>query len=373
MVRSLYIHIPFCARKCRYCDFYSVVFSEDAAESYVHALCRELLMRRADAGTLESVYIGGGTPTLLPVAGITEILDAVFGNYGVAPGAEVTLEANPGTITPEKLERLAGAGVSRLSIGVQSLRDPELAVLWRSHSADEARRAVRAARDAGFQSLSIDLIYGLPGQTPESWGDALEEALSLKPEHISAYELTVEEGTPLHDAVRRGHVTMPDDDAVAAMYFKTSEVTALDGFHQYEISNYARPGHECRHNLNCWDRGEYLGAGAGAHSFIRGQRTANVRDLSRYAASVGRRELPVAESQRIGEKEALAEMIFLGLRKTEGIDTRLLPEKARRDMNKAAEELVSLGLAELSQNLLRLTPRGLVLSSEIMVRLLSAL
>lgn len=373
MVRSLYIHIPFCARKCRYCDFYSVPQSEAAAEAYVVALCRELALRRSAAGPLQSIYIGGGTPTVIPDAGIAAIMDSVFHHYKTATGAEVTVEANPGTLAGAKLDHLRQMGVNRLSIGIQSLRDSDLRVLGRAHTVRDAREAVQAARDRGFPSISIDLIYAIPGQTPEYWEDALEEALALRPDHVSAYELTLEEGTPLHEAVYRGEVTMPDEESTAAMYLKTAEICALRGYGQYEVSNYARPGHECRHNLNYWDRGEYLGVGAGAHSFACGERSANVRDVAQYVESLGQDILPVVESQSIDEKEALVETVFLGLRKTEGIDTRLLPERVRAAMKKTVEEIVSHGLAELHRNRLRLTRRGLLLSNEIMARLLSVL
>ena len=275
---GLYIHIPFCRSKCPYCDFYSLRLSRDgAAREYIDALCDELETgRRAAAFTgnerpeLSSIYIGGGTPSALPPEQIARVLDAAFRYYPVEPGAEVTVEANPASATPEFFRAVKAAGANRISLGLQSAVDAERRALGRLSGADGARRAFLAAREAGFENISLDLMLGVPGQTAESLSQSVDFCASLSPEHISAYMLQLEEGTPFY--ARREKLDLPDEDAVCGLYLQLIGSLRERGYIQYEISNFARPGFESRHNTNYWRCGRYIGVGAAAHSFYGGRR-----------------------------------------------------------------------------------------------------
>ncbi|MFA5354460.1 MAG: radical SAM family heme chaperone HemW [Thermodesulfovibrionales bacterium] len=370
MVRSLYIHIPFCIRKCSYCDFYSLPFDSSLAEGYSRALIREMELRSGEASDLATVYLGGGTPTMLSAGRIRDLMESIRERFSLTPGAEVTIEANPRTLSPEKAEGLLEAGINRISIGVQSFNDAELLALGRSHNTGDALRAVEIAQKSGFTAISLDLMYGLPGQGMPEWEQSLAVALELGPVHISAYELTPEEGTPLHAGLSRGEITIPGEETIEEMYHRTIDMLAARGYRHYEISNFALPGHECRHNLNYWERGEYLGVGAGAHSFIDGVRMENVRDLEAYLNAVGNGAVPRCGEMAISADEAVRELLFLGLRKTEGIAMNLLPRELRGGMEKAMEELVLHGLVSLTGDRLRLTRRGLLLSNSVIVRAL---
>ncbi|MEW5745779.1 MAG: radical SAM family heme chaperone HemW [Nitrospirota bacterium] len=374
MVHNLYIHIPFCIRKCAYCDFYSIPLpgasSGEEARSYVDALMREIRLRGNDARGLRTVYLGGGTPSLLRAADIERVLNALDVHYGVDREAEITIEANPGTVTAESLRLFRGAGINRLSIGVQSMDQRELEVLGRRHTAEAGYRAVDAARAAGFDNVSLDLIYGIPGQNRAQWMQTVARIIALEPEHISAYELTPEKNTPLFASLEKGSLVMPGEEEITAMYYDALDAFGAAGYFHYEISNFARPGRQCFHNLNYWNRGTYLGIGAGAHSFAQGRRTANAADVHAYINRLDHDELPVAEETAISESDAFKEWIFLGLRKTEGIDPGEVPGGEALVNDEAAEELLLRGLVELSGHRLRLTRQGLVLSSEVMVRLL---
>ncbi|OGW19882.1 MAG: hypothetical protein A2X55_10945 [Nitrospirae bacterium GWB2_47_37] len=390
MINYLYIHIPFCIKKCAYCDFYSIPLnSPRIAEDYINALCNEIKLRTLSSTTkwpaakrpladIRAVYIGGGTPTILNEKDISKILDTIRNQYSVGPEAEITIEANPKTITSKKAGALLKAGINRISIGVQSFIDGELSTLGRSHSAADAVNAVRDVRNAGFKNISLDLIYGIPSLNQISDFKSqirnreysLQKALELNPEHISAYELTPERDTPLYEDIQEGRIIMPDEDVIAEMYYSAIDTLTSRGYKHYEISNFAKPGYECIHNLNYWDRGEYLGVGAGAHSFFNDKRACNVKDVSRYIEIVNNGKIPATEETEITGDEALKETIFLGLRKTEGVDISTMPVKKKMLIKKAADELASHGLVESENNILRLTRKGLLLSNEVIVRVL---
>jgi oxygen-independent coproporphyrinogen-3 oxidase len=370
MVRYLYIHIPFCIRKCIYCDFYSVPDSLHLVNEYVDSICREIELRKNNIDTLDAIYIGGGTPSILKEEHFFQIMAAIKECSLISDNAEITAESNPGTLTDMKIRAMLASGINRLSIGIQSFKDKELTLLGRMHSAEEALGAVSSARRGGFRNLSIDLIYGLPGQTFDSWKDNLKTAVGLHPEHISAYELTPEKETPLFVILEKGELAMPDEEIIAQMYYTTIDTLCENGYEHYEISNFALAGRRCRHNINYWDRGEYVGIGAGAHSFIGGCRTSNIMDIDCYISSMNDYTLAVDEDTVISEKEALKETIFLGLRKTEGFDTRLIPHEPMDKMKKALREMSQQGLVEISGNMLSLTRKGLILCNEVIVRLL---
>lgn len=385
---SLYVHIPFCASKCGYCDFNSYAGQEHLIEAYSKALVREaLLWRDAAAGRpVTTVFFGGGTPSLLPIEELASIVDGLRAVFGVAPDAEVTLEANPGSIDEAYLRALLDLGFNRLSLGVQSLRDDELRALERIHSTEEARQAVRDARAAGFDNLSLDLIFGLPEQRMERWRRSVEEALSFHPEHLSLYALMVEEGTPLARDVLDGRVAAPDPDAQADQYEWARERLARAGYDHYEISNWARPGYRCRHNLTYWECGDYLGLGAGAHSFLDCVRFANVEAPGEYVSLVeesskeaarGARETPmrqIVSRESLAPDLAMVDALVLGLRLVEGVSLAAFRERFGTDAMEAfgdrLAESFAHGLVETAGGRLRLTDRGRLLGNEVFARLL---
>ena len=370
-IGSLYIHVPFCLSKCLYCDFYSIPYNSQIADDYIKALCRGIGVRKNDIHSLKTIYIGGGTPSILSEKDISKILDTVINIYSVNTGAEITIEANPKTITPEKAKGFLSSGINRISMGIQSFSDKELLILGRAHNTEDAINTFGDLRAAGFQNISIDLIYGIPGQSLEQWGLTLQRAIELGPEHISAYELTPEQGTPLFDMLQQGKLVMPDEDALADMFYKGIDTLNEHGYTHYEISNFAKPGFECRHNLNYWDRGEYIGLGASAHSFSGRTRTANISDVKKYIEGMKSGKLPVSETTEIKEDEELSELIFLGLRKTEGISFNLFPEETAETIKKAVKDKHLHGLIELDGNNLRSTRKGLILNNELICRVLS--
>ena len=312
---GLYVHVPFCARKCAYCDFASWAGREADMPRYADAVCREIAARAEICGhpAADTVFFGGGTPSLLPPALYSRIAQALRDSFDIAPDAEWTVECNPGTLTPAFADALARSGCNRLSMGMQAAQPELLRSLGRIHTWPDVRRAASVARAAGIGNLSFDLMLGLPGQTPRHMAESLDAALSLSPRHLSCYALIVEEGTPLHDSVARGEAVLPGDEADREMYGLCRGTLRARGFHQYEISNFALPGAECRHNVNCWLRADYLGFGCAAHSLWREQRRANPRAIDAYLAG----EAP--ELEAIGPDEAMFETMMLGLRLTRGV------------------------------------------------------
>lgn len=368
MADALYVHIPFCIRKCLYCDFLSLPYQAETAHRYVQALCRELEMRREEAETFRTIYVGGGTPSILEPGYLVLLFETIRKWYAISRDAEITVEMNPGTLDREKARILLASGVNRVSLGVQSFRDDELKTLGRIHSADEATRAVALLKDAGFTNLSLDLIYGIPGQTRDSWNKTLLEATALSPQHVSAYELTPEKGTPLQHLLDAGRISLLPEETVLEMSELCVDLLSQAGLERYEVSNFAVPGAQCAHNLNYWHRGEYLGIGAGAHSFLRGIRWNNSCDLGSYVDTIEGGLLPEEEREVISTKEAARELLFLGLRRTDGIS---LSEAGAvgLDMLPAAEEFLSQGLAEHCDGRLRLTARGLSLLNAVLLAL----
>ena len=335
-VRSLYLHIPFCERKCEYCDFVSLPGRAGERE-YVDALGAEigLLGERTGGLTLDTVFIGGGTPSYIEPAGIGRILDRVRDHFTIAAGAEVTMEANPSSTDAARAERWLAAGVNRLSLGVQSLEPDILAFLGRVHDASQALAALDAARAAGFVRVNCDLIYAVPGLDDERWRRTLERILEREPGHVSAYELTVEPGTPLHASVRRGKVRIADAGVALRQHAVAVDVCAAAGLAQYEVSNYARPGDECRHNLMYWRRGHYLAAGLGAHGHLPvadaralglcasddalSVRYWHGRQIGAYIDTVRRGQIPVQDCESVDASAAETERLMLGLRLAEGV------------------------------------------------------
>ncbi|MCI9432622.1 MAG: radical SAM family heme chaperone HemW [Oscillospiraceae bacterium] len=374
---GLYIHIPFCKSKCIYCDFYSLPNSEEKMDRYVSALCRQLaeIAPRAAAHEVDTVYFGGGTPSWLGEKRLRQILKTVEKRYRLAKKPEVTLEANPDSAGDWKVLRaLRRAGFNRLSLGVQSADDEQLKILGRPHTFAQAEEAAAAARKAKIKNLSLDLIYGLPGQTLESWKETLEKAAALSPEHLSCYGLKVEEGTPLRDMLET--LDLPDDDAQADMYLWTVERLGELGYRQYEISNFAKPGYESRHNLKYWTLGEYAGFGPGAHSDLGDVRYACVRDLDAYCLGVEAQGDILSENERIPPRERDVEYLMLGLRLAKGVSRQEFEYRFRLPfgpVQAALERFERSGHAILRSGRWHLTPEGFLLSNQIIGQCLEAL
>ena len=312
---GLYVHVPFCARKCAYCDFASWAGREADMARYADAVCAEIAARAAACGhpRADTVFFGGGTPSLLPPALYLQIAQALRAHFEIAPDAEWTVECNPGTLTADFAQALRQSGCNRLSMGMQAAQPRLLRALGRIHDMEAVAHSVRLARLAGIQNINLDLMLGLPGQTQADMAETLAAALALSPQHISCYALIVEEGTPLEAAVRHNQVTLPGDDADREMYGLCRDTLCAQGFHQYEISNFALQNHECRHNVNCWLREDYLGFGCAAHSLWRNKRRANAHGLDAYLAG----EAP--QTERICPDDAMFESMMLGLRLTRGV------------------------------------------------------
>lgn len=418
---GVYIHIPFCLKRCIYCDFVSGIYSPEKESAYIKALKKEILNIHNEI-PFKTLYIGGGTPTVLSSKTLSDLINHIFSNLSFTEGYEATIELNPGTIDSEKLQAIRssginpvpqqGCGVNRISIGVQSFNDGELKFLGRLHSSKDAEQAVYLSKEAGFENLGIDLIYGIPGQNIDSWKRTLEKTVNLKPKHISTYELTVEQGTSLYEQIKTNKLKRLEEEKIIEMYEYTIDYLKAEGFVHYEISNFAIPDYFCMHNLNYWDRGEYYGIGLGAHSFInpvrklwrgfvsngiKGKRFYNTDNLKDYIKALSEDKSPVKETEDITEDKALSETIFLGLRKTGGINLKNFSETFGRDIvvlfRKEIKELEEAGLIEIGSSrssrrfalhhtvqgvgtnyhqdtdtYMRLTRKGLLLSNEVFVK-----
>lgn len=371
---GLYLHIPFCEKKCIYCDFYSIESFRDY-DRFLSALHREIDLRARllpDTRRFHSIFFGGGTPSLLSATQLGGILDALRSRFRFDPNIEITVECNPGTVDIQKLRGYRDAGVNRLSFGVQSFHADDLRMLSRIHTPEEAETAIGLAWTAGIKNLNLDLMFSLPGQTPERWRHNLERARALGTTHLSCYSLTVEQGTPLARMVERGMVAMPPEERDAALFEMTMETLAEWGFAQYEVSNYALPGFESRHNLTYWRHEDYLGFGPSAHSTMDGRRWWNLRSLDAYIERIEAHTLPEAGGEFLTSATLRSEFIFLRLR-SEGI---LLSEFTRRfhgdlhaDNRAFIDRCRADGLLLLANDRLTLTRRGMLLCDEICAEL----
>ena len=373
---GIYVHIPFCRSKCLYCDFYSLPGGEERMKRYVKALCAHIsdMARYAGGYEADTVYFGGGTPSLLPERYLLDILERIAQRFSLAKGAEITLEANPESAQDwRRLRRLRRGGFNRLSLGVQAADDRLLRAVGRVHTWADAERAVEAVRRAGIKNLSADLIYGLPDQDLPGFLSGLEQVAALGPEHLSCYGLKVEEGTPLYG--RQGELNLPDDDLQADMYLAAVEYLSAAGYGQYEISNFAREGYASRHNGKYWTLGEYLGFGPGAHSDFGGMRFAYARDLEGYMAGALAGTLERAESERLTERERDTEYIMLSLRTAEGISRQVFEHRYRwrfAPLEAVLRRYEALGCAQPTAEGWRLTPKGFLISNTIITDLWQA-
>jgi oxygen-independent coproporphyrinogen-3 oxidase len=361
---GLYVHVPFCLTRCGYCDFNAYAGLGHLAPRYVRALHAEADLAAPDWGDEEivSIFLGGGTPTTMEVADLEALLVRLRDRFDVAPDAEVTIEANPDTVDASTLEGLLAAGYTRLSMGAQSFDVTVLAALERVHSPASVRRAFARARAAGFDNVNVDLIYGADGETLESWGSTLREALELDPEHVSAYALTIEPSTPLGRKIRSGAVPPPDEDLQADMFGLACELLREAGYGHYEVSNWARPGFECVHNLGYWERRPYLGLGAGAHSYRDDRRWWNTRPPEEYLSRVETGELPIGGEERLDASDAYLEEVSLRLRILDGVPASWVEDST-------AEPLVESGLLERRDRTLVPTERGMLLLNELVLAL----
>ena len=363
-MRGLYIHIPFCLKKCEYCDFISYTDCYDKESDYLAALVEEFKVY--EDKQVDTVYIGGGTPSSLSTDGLLFLIDKIYEYFDVTQTCEITMEINPKTADMKKLKAIKSAGVNRLSIGVQSFNDEELSAIGRIHTSADAQNCILDAKFAGFKNISVDLMFGLPKQTVESYRNSLIKAITSGVNHISAYSLILEEGTPLYERVKNWEVRLPREDAEVAMYDLTCDVLSASGFRQYEVSNFAKSGYESRHNIKYWECEDYIGCGAAAHSYFRGKRFKNHETIDDYIKNPTAR----LDEVELSMKDKMSEFMFLGLRKIDGID---LEEFECRFINSAyeiygpvIEKYIKAGLLTHEKGFLKFTPRGMRLSNTVL-------
>lgn len=343
---SLYLHFPFCVRKCRYCDFLSGPASEEERDNYIELLCREVRLRSREVpGQVDTIFLGGGTPSLMTGAQMDKLMECLSDAFAILPDAEISMEVNPGTADGEKLRSFRESGINRISIGVQSLDDNELRLLGRIHTAGEAREIFHEARAAGFTNINLDLMSALPGQKMETWEHTLREAVSLGPEHLSAYSLIIEDGTPF---ARMQLPALPSEEEDREMYHFTKRFLAQSGYRRYEISNYAKDGYACKHNCGYWTGHAYLGLGLGASSFLNGERFKNPdkMDLYREAVLRGDSEELRQERELLSPEEQMEEYMFLGLRMTDGVCTEDYQQRFGEPVEKRFGEVIEKHLRQ---------------------------
>lgn len=376
---GIYLHVPFCLSKCSYCSFYSCTGTDDTLIRQYHAAVTRRLTTLQQLVpwkdlTFTTIFFGGGTPSILPVPLLADLVTHIQKSFSVTSGqAEISIEVNPATINQEGLVKLRQAGFNRLSIGFQSLDDQQLKRIGRPHSANDALETYAVARKAGFTNISIDLMYGLPDQAPQQWSKILDQAMELEPDHISMYELTLEAGTPLATAVDKGAVSLPDEDAVMEMMATTRETISHTPLERYEISNYARPGYRCLHNLNYWNNGSYLGIGPGAVSAFEGKRWSTREDLAQFTNAANSHESQEGEVEVLDHEAYFRETVMIGLRLTEGIDLKKLHDRFSIDpviyYGKTLTHLLDRKLLKLDGQKLSLTHHGLALANTVMAEL----
>ncbi|ULA65773.1 MAG: Oxygen-independent coproporphyrinogen-III oxidase-like protein [Nitrospira sp.] len=357
---GLYIHVPLCRQRCHFCAFYLEIATPARIEVYLSALARELTLSHRqnllDGRALQSIYFGGGTPTVIPALRLAALLDHIRQIYSVAPDVEITIEAHPSTVTHSDLTILANAGVTRISLGAESMAPQDFIPIGRPGTIAETEQAVVNARTAGFSNINLDLMYGLPGQSLASWTATVESLIELNPTHISCYALTIEDHTKLAQDIAKGLTPPPDESLQIEMEEAAERVLAAAGFTHYEISNYARPGYACRHNLLYWTGGDYLGLGPSAQSYVDGNRFGNIADLDAYASQLQINQFPITDRRLLTDEEQQRDALIFGLRLLKGVPHTLASEDAeQRDI---FTQLTTRGLVVQEDGLIRLTPLG---------------
>lgn len=360
---GLYIHIPFCAKKCYYCDFPSYSNLEEMITPYIIALKKEiqLIAIKYPDIIVKTIFIGGGTPTYIDSKYIIEIMETIRNNFTIINNAEISLEGNPGTYDFFKLSDYKEGGINRLSIGVQTTQDRLLNDLGRIHTKRQFLQAFNNAREIGFNNINIDLIFGLPNQSMEDWQETLEEVVRLQPTHLSCYSLIIEEGTPFYELYRKGRINI-NEDLEREMYYYTKKILTSQGYNHYEISNFAKEGFQCIHNLIYWDVKPYIGIGSSAHSFLNNNRFSNYNSVEKYIESLANNQLPISSVNKLSKEDLIEEYIFLGLRKIQGISARdffnTYGEKIESRYGKTLDKLVRENLIKKGENI-ALTSKGL--------------
>ena len=340
---GIYVHIPFCIKKCPYCDFYSIT-DQSLEYQFIEALIKEMQIASSHPLIFDSLYLGGGTPSVLKPENIGRIIENAYRLFNILTDSEVTIEVNPGTVTPDKLKEYRNIGINRLNIGVQSFQDTNLDFLGRIHSSNDATKTIKCARKAGFDNIGLDLIYSIPGQTKKTWISDLRKAVEFEPEHLSCYMLTYEKCTPLDRDRQQGKFKPVADFLTGKLFEKTMEYLTTNGYIQYEISNFAKDAHrKSRHNLKYWSFTPYLGFGPSAHSFIKFQRYWNYRSVKKYINNITEGKLPVEEKEILNREQRMMEMVYLGLRRTDGIDINAIDEHLGINFNQIfAEKIMQL-------------------------------
>lgn len=372
MVEGIYIHIPFCQQICHYCDFNKVFIKNQPVDEYIEALDSELSLRLQSGAITrnpKTIFLGGGTPTALNPSQLLRLMEIIQCHFDLPNVIEFTSEANPDDLTLEKMQILKDGGVNRLSIGVQSFHPELLKKIGRTHSNEDAYRTIELTKEIGFQNLSIDLMYGLPGQTMEDWTETLDIALKLDLPHYSAYSLIIEPKTVFYNLMNKGKLRLPGEDLEAEMYGLLMKRMEEAGKRQYEISNFSQVGSESLHNLIYWNNESYAGIGAGAHGYLNGTRYSNVGPLKRYINLLQEGQLPILQSHEVPKKEKIEEELFLGLRKIDGVSSIHFKEKFNMDLlsifGAKIEKLTEQGLLEWSKDSLKLTQKGKYLGNEV--------
>ncbi|RLJ87154.1 radical SAM family heme chaperone HemW [Planococcus citreus] len=372
MVKGMYIHIPFCHQICFYCDFNKVFFKDQPVDAYIESIGKELALWKQEGALdhpLETVFLGGGTPTALTPEQLERLLELIHQYVPMAEGVEWSSEANPDELTREKMEVLYKGGVNRLSMGVQTFDQDLLKRLGRTHANDDVLRAVETAREVGFANISFDLMYGLPGQTMAQWDETLERAFAFGMPHFSAYSLIIEPKTVFYNLMVKGKLNTVTEDLEGDMYERLMDEMEKHGLHQYEISNFAKPGHESRHNLLYWDNEEYIGVGAGAHGYVKGIRYSNHGPLKKYMEPLESGKRPVLDATQVSVKAQMEEEMFLGLRKTAGVDIAHFEEKFGAPLEKVYGEILrsetAKGNLAIEQGRVKLTHKGRFVGNEV--------
>lgn len=374
MPSSLYIHIPFCATKCYYCAFNTYSFHKEQAKEYLAALQREMTLYAPETSILQTIFIGGGTPSILSADTLQQLFTNIHRHFQICPDAEITVECNPDTVDSGKLNVMRKAGVNRLSFGLQAMQDETLRLIGRIHTVNEFLYSYRLAREHGFDNINVDLIFALPEQTMEEWQHTLNETISLEPEHISAYNLVMEEATHFYDWWKSGELILPSDDLEADMFQWTIETLISHGYTHYEICNYAKPLREVKHYLVYWNNQEYIGLGVGACGYIDGIRYTNIREIPPYIEALRQHRKPISDSELMTGHAEKTETFMLALRMREGICLadyeQCFGEEIDVAFGEQIEKWIDLGLLELNETHLRLTQRGLFLANEVFVELM---
>lgn len=368
---AVYVHVPFCEQICHYCDFNKVFLKGQPIDGYIDATIQEMknTVELFPPHEIKTIYLGGGTPTALSADQLDKLLSGVNNYFKPVHGGEYTVEVNPGSATKERLAVLKNRGVNRLSIGVQAFQNDLLKKIGRTHQEKDIHKTIKAAREFGIKNLSIDLMFGLPGQTVDMFKETLQKAIQLEIPHFSAYSLKIEEKTVFYQLQRKGKLILPSEDAEVEMYEMLIDILTANGYNHYEISNFCKPGFESTHNLTYWNNEEYYGIGAGAHGYVNGKREANAGPIKKYMTLVKTNGRSVNESHEVTETERIEEQMFMGLRKIEGISIKCFIERFHRNpldvFKEQLEDLMHKELIEVTGERIKLTKKGLVIANEV--------